>query len=190
MSNRTTRVTPPGTLAFAKWLYATQEKFSKGKYVGTLMLAKGVKENDDFAAERIARHLSVGGDPLHAPVKDGDSPNRDGTVHEYNRGLWICRFKSASPVVVRDAKKNKLDPKVMRVASGDTVRFGWSENVQTTPGQWNGVALYLDGVQLLAKRSADTDFDAWVGDDAFDVTAYAGPQGAEQGVAPSDGFDF
>lgn len=183
-------VTPAGILAFSKKLYSNQEKYSGGKFIGTLLLEKGVPANDEFAATRIARHLEAGGTAEHAPVKDGDLPNKDGKVSDYNKGMWVAKFKTGDPVTVRDAKKNKLDPKVVQAKSGDVVRFAWAENIQTKPGQWNGVALYLNGVQLLEKRAADADFEEYEG--GFDASSYSAPEGDNEKPADKtgSGFDF
>lgn len=183
-------ITPVGTLAFAKKLYSNKEKFSNDKFIGTLLLRKGVAENDAFAAERIARHLEAGGKADHSPAKDGDAPNSEGKVSEYNKGFWVVKFKSSKPVVVRDALKNKLDPKVLRAESGDTVRFAWGENIRTE-GQWQGVALYLNGVQLIEKNAADADFEEVEG--GFNSAEYEAPEqsGEEKKSAGTGaGFDF
>jgi len=185
-------ITPPGTLAFSKGLYSNKEKYANDKYVGTLLLDKGVEANDAFAKERLSRHKKAGGDPKHSPAKDGDkAKGQDGKVKEWAKGKWVVKFKTKDPVVVRDAKKNKIDPATLRVAGGDLVRFAWGENIQTKEGQWNGVALYLNGVQLLEKRAADADFDEYEG--GFDVNEYAGADegaGKEKEKEEGDDFDF
>ncbi len=172
-------ISPEGVAAYA-WLDKPDTKFDAIKYKVTLVLPKGVKENDEFVKAIRAAHAEAGNGKNEGPAKDGEARKED----EFN-DKWTIEFHTKNPPKQVDALKAEL-PAGQTARSGDLVRIAF--NPATYDGFGGGITLYLNAVQIIDKRAPGAgvdDFDAVEG-------GYAAPALPDRNdyAADSNGGDF
>ena len=147
-----TGISPEGVAAYA-WLDKIDTRFDKNKYTVTLVLPKGVKENDEFVKAIRAAHAEAGNGKDEGPAKDGDKRKED----EFN-GKWTVTFNTKNPFKQVDAMKVEL-PKGQSARSGDLIRIAF--NPVAYEGFGGGITLYLNAVQIIDKRATGTGVDGF-----------------------------
>ena len=153
-------ISPEGVAAYA-WLDKIDTRFDKNKFTVTLVLPKGIPENDEFVASIKSAHAEAGSGKDEGPAKDGDKRKED----EFD-GKYTVVFNTKNPFKQVDALKAELPKKpdgtyVNGARSGDLVKIAF--NPATYEGFGGGITLYLNAVQILDKRSPGAgadDFDA------------------------------
>ncbi len=178
-----TGISPEGVAAYT-WLDKPDTRFDKNKYTVTLVLPKGVKENDEFVKAIKAAHAEAGSGKDEGPAKDGDKRKED----EFN-GKWTIIFNTKDTPKQVDALKAEL-PAGQSARSGDLVRIAF--NPATYDGFGGGITLYLNAVQIIDKRAPGAgvdDFDAVEGGYAAPAPTNNNDGGGDY-AADSNGGDF
>ncbi|QPC30484.1 DUF2815 family protein [Caldimonas thermodepolymerans] len=150
-------VTPRGTFQWA-WLDKPDTKFDKSKYKVTIILEKGVPENDAFAKRLNDLHKAAKGNAEHRPAKDGDALAEDDEKKERFRGHWVVTFKTKNKPELR-GPGGKNDVLAVAPRSGDYGRVAYAVAESGQGSAYRGVILYLNAVQLLERRAVSSGAD-------------------------------
>ena len=169
-------ISPEGVAAYA--YLNKMDQF--GKFAVTLLLPKGVKENDKFDKDIRAAHAAAGKVTNEGPSKDGDKRKEE----EFN-GFWTIDFHTKNDFKQVDAQKVEL-PKGKSARTGDLIRVAF--NPATYDGFGGGITMYLNAIQIIDKRATGAgaeDFTTHEG-------GYSAPAGGGDGdyEADDNGGDF
>jgi hypothetical protein len=165
-----TLVSPIGIASFSHLAKPdTEGKFADGKYKVTLKLAKGVAENDAFAADMNKRHDDAGGEENYAPVKDGDVQNARRVKKKKEekdewKGMWLVTFKSQFPPQLLQLGTDEELDAANAPRSGDRVKVAFAA-VPYESGENSGVSMQMRAVKLIERRARADYSDADWGDD-------------------------
>lgn len=164
----------PGIAAYS-YLAKPDEggKYSDGKFKLTLVVDQDAPWLNDFKKKCLeaakAEWPKAKPDSIKLPLIDGDEKEK-----EEFEGKFLITAKSQRRPKMVDAKRNALPKDVIK--SGDEVKISVTLN-PCTPSGTKTVALWLNGVQLIAKNNegydAADDFDE---EDGFE---YEGGEDAE-----------
>jgi hypothetical protein len=156
--------TPRAVAAFAYLDKPDTSKFGQNKYKVDLLFDKddaGIAELKAKAEE--AAKLAWPKAKLSAirmPLKDGDKVNSDREdkgkeIYSSYTGKYVLTAKTKEPPSLIDSKRNPL-PKSVKIFSGDIVKASITFNTGEVDGKLT-VACWLNGVQLIDKRSKGRD---------------------------------
>lgn len=162
-----TSVTPVGTGAYThlhepdKKIWNNRKKAfvetsdeDKWRFKESVLLDKGVAENEEYVAELTRRHTELGGTGLPSCLKDGDEKpkKKKGATEEpkaRNPGKWELRFKSQyQPALITTAGEEL--PANVKIKAGDTVA-GVIAFDECDTDIYTGLVTYLQSVVLVRK---------------------------------------